>query len=190
MAHAQRTMCVFLVSDLPSEHVRRLLTELKCGPAPQLACTCQCKRCEACGAKVDPAHRRSYAFTRERDAPGEYRRPIRVHAVGSPLEDFAGLRSRKTRPTEADATCAHALTVSAQVCVASAPRKHPNRARAHFPHGLTARRVCRHVAHVLCAEEAAQPIKGCSSEITARDSLRPRVVKSQPVSKRTRLAHR
>ena len=73
----------------------------------------------------------------------------------------------------------------------SALRKHPIRTRARFPHGLTARRVCRHVAHVLCAEEeAAQPIKGCSSEISARDSLRPRVVKSQPVSKRTRLAHR
>ena len=32
--------------------------------------------------------------------------------------------------------------------------------------------------------------KDCSSEITARDSLRPRVVKSQPVIKRTRLPHR
>ena len=72
----------------------------------------------------------------------------------------------------------------------SALRKHPNRTRARFPHGLTARRVFRLVAHVLCAEEAAQPIKGCSSEITARDSLRPRVVKSQPVIKRTRLPHR
>ena len=38
------------------------------------------------------------------------------------------------------------------------------------PHGLTARRVSR---LVFCAEEAAQPIKGYSSEITARDSLRP-----------------
>ena len=37
---------------------------------------------------------------------------------------------------------------------------------------------------------SAQPIKGYSSEITARDSLRPRVVKSQPVIKRTRLPHR
>ena len=37
----------------------------------------------------------------------------------------------------------------------SALRKHPQRTRARFPHGLTARRVCRHVAHVLCAEEAA-----------------------------------
>ena len=37
---------------------------------------------------------------------------------------------------------------------------------------------------------SAQPIKGCSSEISARDSLRPRVVKSQPVIKRTRLPHR
>jgi hypothetical protein len=60
----------------------------------------------------------------------------------------------------------------------SALRKHPNRTRARFPHGLTARRVFRLVAHVLCAEEAAQPIKGCSSEIAARDSLRPRVVKA------------
>ena len=69
----------------------------------------------------------------------------------------------------------------------SALRKHPQRTRARFPHGLTARRVFR---LVFCAEEAAQPIKGYSLEITARDSLRPRVVKSQPVIKRTRLPHR
>jgi hypothetical protein len=71
----------------------------------------------------------------------------------------------------------------------SALRKHPQRTRARFPHGLTARRVsCS--ARMFCAEEAAQPIKGYSSETTARDSLRPRVVKSQPVIKRTRLPHR
>ena len=42
----------------------------------------------------------------------------------------------------------------------SALRKHPIRTRARFPHGLTARRVFRLVAHVLCAEEAALSRQG------------------------------
>ena len=57
-----------------------------------------------------------------------------------------------------------------------------------WPDGTT--RLPSRRPRALCGGGSAQPIKGYSSEITARDSLRPRVVKSQPVIKRTRLPHR